>query len=180
MRGVTVDDVYLGNGASELIQMSGERAARRRRRMLDARARLPAVHGGDVSLSGGVPVHYLCDEGAGWLPDLDDIRAKITPRTKGIVVINPNNPTGALYPDEPAAQIVEIARQHQLIVFADEIYDKTLYDGHKHTSIAGAGRRRARSSPSTACPRTTAAAATAPAGWSCRATSATRATTSRA
>jgi alanine-synthesizing transaminase len=81
-------------------------------------------------------VHYVCDEGAGWLPDLDDIRRKITPQTRGIVVINPNNPTGALYPDELLRDIVEIARQHQLIVFADEIYDKTLYDGHTHTSIA--------------------------------------------
>jgi alanine-synthesizing transaminase len=77
-----------------------------------------------------------CDEGSGWLPDLDDIRARITPRTRGIVVINPNNPTGALYPKDLLAGIVEIARQHQLIVFADEIYDKTLYDGETHTGIA--------------------------------------------
>jgi alanine-synthesizing transaminase len=89
-----------------------------------------------VSLSGGTPVHYRCDEGAGWLPDLADIRSKVTPSTKAIVVINPNNPTGALYPDDLLQGIVEIARQHQLIVFADEIYDKTLYDGHTHTSIA--------------------------------------------
>ena len=81
-------------------------------------------------------MHYLCDEGADWLPDLDDIRRKITSATRGIVVINPNNPTGALYPRELLLQIVEIARQHQLIIFADEIYDKTLYDGHTHTSIA--------------------------------------------
>jgi alanine-synthesizing transaminase len=89
-----------------------------------------------VSLSGGQPVHYLCDEQSDWMPDLEDIKRKITPRTKGIVVINPNNPTGALYPDEVLQGIVELARQHQLIVFADEIYDKTLYDGHSHTSIA--------------------------------------------
>ncbi|MDE2275630.1 MAG: pyridoxal phosphate-dependent aminotransferase, partial [Burkholderiales bacterium] len=89
-----------------------------------------------TSLSGGTPVHYTCDEANGWMPDLDDIRAKITPNTKGIVVINPNNPTGALYPDELLREIVEIARQHQLIVFADEIYDKTLYDGNTHTSMA--------------------------------------------
>jgi alanine-synthesizing transaminase len=89
-----------------------------------------------VALSGGTPVHYICDEQSGWLPDIDDIRKKITPNTKGIVVINPNNPTGALYPVEVLQQIVEVARQHQLIVFADEIYDKTLYDGETHTSIA--------------------------------------------
>ena len=89
-----------------------------------------------VSLASGTPRHYLCDEGAGWLPDLDDIRKKITPRTRAIVVINPNNPTGALYPVEMLREIVEIARQNELIVFADEIYDKTLYDGEKHVSIA--------------------------------------------
>ncbi len=114
--GVHVDDVYLGNGASELIVMS-----------LNA-----LLDDGDEIR----PVHYLCDEGAGWLPDLDDIRRKITPQTKGLVIINPNNPTGALYPDDLLQGLVEIARQHQLIVFADEIYDKTLYDGATHTSVA--------------------------------------------
>jgi alanine-synthesizing transaminase len=89
-----------------------------------------------VGLSGGKPVHYICDEQTGWLPDIDDIRRKVTPRTKGIIVCNPNNPTGALYPDEVLLQIIEIARQHQLVVLADEIYDKTLYDGHTHTSMA--------------------------------------------
>jgi alanine-synthesizing transaminase len=89
-----------------------------------------------VSLAGGNPRHYLCDEGAGWLPDLDDIRAKVTSNTRAIVVINPNNPTGALYPDEILSGILEIARQHRLIVFADEIYDKVLYDDAQHTSIA--------------------------------------------
>jgi alanine-synthesizing transaminase len=81
-------------------------------------------------------VHYRCDEGSGWLPDIEDILARITPQTKAIVVINPNNPTGALYPPEVLQAIVEVARRHQLIVFADEIYDKTLYDGATHTSIA--------------------------------------------
>ncbi len=89
-----------------------------------------------VSLSGGRPVHYICDEQAEWCPDIYDIRKKITPRTKGIVIINPNNPTGALYPPELLQQLVQVAREHQLIVFADEIYDKTLYDGNTHTSIA--------------------------------------------
>jgi hypothetical protein len=88
-----------------------------------------------VSLSGGTPRHYLCDEGAGWLPDLADIRAKITPRTRAIVIINPNNPTGALYPDEVLSEIIEIARQNDLIIYADEVYDKVLYDGASHTSI---------------------------------------------
>jgi alanine-synthesizing transaminase len=133
--GVGVDDVYLGNGASELIVMSLNA-------LLDAgdEVLVPApdypLWTASVSLSGGRPVHYLCDERADWTPDIEDIRAKITPRTRGIVVINPNNPTGALYPTELLLQIVELARQHQLIVFADEIYDKTLYDGHTHTSIA--------------------------------------------
>jgi alanine-synthesizing transaminase len=89
-----------------------------------------------ASLSGGTPVHYRCDESNGWMPDLADIKAKITPRTKGIVVINPNNPTGALYSDALLLGIVEIARQHGLVIFADEVYDKVLYDGVKHTPIA--------------------------------------------
>lgn len=133
--GVTVDDVYLGNGASELITMSLNALLDNGDEILVPAPDYP-LWTASVSLSGGRPVHYLCDEGAGWLPDLDDIRKKITPNTKGIVIINPNNPTGALYPTELLLQIVEIARQHQLIVFADEIYDKTLYDGETHTSIA--------------------------------------------
>jgi alanine-synthesizing transaminase len=135
VKGVTVDDVYLGNGASELIVMSLNA-------MLDDgdEVLLPSpdypLYTAAVALSGGTPVHYVCDEGSGWLPDLDDIRKKVTPRTKAIVVINPNNPTGALYPVAVLEQIVEVARQHQLVVMADEIYDKTLYDGETHTSIA--------------------------------------------
>jgi alanine-synthesizing transaminase len=89
-----------------------------------------------VSLSGGTPVHYTCDEDNGWMPNIEDIRSKITKNTKGIVVINPNNPTGALYSDELLLQIVELARKHGLIIFADEVYDKVLYDGVKHTPIA--------------------------------------------
>ncbi len=133
--GVTVDDIYLGNGASELIAMSMNA-------LLDAgdEVLIPSpdypLYTAVVSLSGGTPVHYRCDEDSGWLPDLDDIRRKVTPNTRAIVVINPNNPTGALYPVDLLQGIVEIARQHQLIVFADEIYDKTLYDGATHTSIA--------------------------------------------
>jgi alanine-synthesizing transaminase len=133
--GVTVDDVYLGNGASELIAMSMNALLDTGDEVLIPSPDYP-LYTAVVSLSSGTPVHYRCDEGSGWLPDLDDIRARITPRTKAIVVINPNNPTGALYPDDVLRGIVEIARQHQLIIFADEIYDKTLYDGHTHTSIA--------------------------------------------
>ena len=136
--GVHVDDVYLGNGASELIVMSLNALLDDGDEILVPAPDYPLWTAG-VSLSGGRPVHYLCDEGAGWLPDLEDIRRKITPRTKGIVVINPNNPTGALYPVDLLEAMVEIARQHQLIIFADEIYDKTLYDEHTHTSIASLG-----------------------------------------
>jgi len=89
-----------------------------------------------ASLSGGTPVHYVCDESRAWMPNLEDMRAKITPRTKGIVVINPNNPTGALYTDEILLAIIEMAREHGLVIFADEVYDKVLYDGLKHTPIA--------------------------------------------
>jgi alanine-synthesizing transaminase len=133
--GVSVDDVYLGNGASELIVMALNALLDDGDEILVPAPDYP-LWTAAVSLSGGTPRHYLCDEGAGWVPDLDDIRSKITERTKGIVVINPNNPTGALYPDDLLRDIVELARQHQLIVFADEIYDKTLYDGHTHTSVA--------------------------------------------
>jgi alanine-synthesizing transaminase len=132
---VSVDDVYLGNGASELIVMSLSALLDTGDEVLVPAPDYP-LWTAAVSLSGGRPVHYRCDEQADWFPDIDDMRAKITPRTRGIVVINPNNPTGALYPSELLLQIIELARQHQLIVFADEIYDKTLYDGHSHTSIA--------------------------------------------
>ncbi|MDP3084132.1 MAG: pyridoxal phosphate-dependent aminotransferase [Rubrivivax sp.] len=133
--GVSVDDVYLGNGASELIVMSLNALLNDGDEVLVPAPDYP-LWTAAVSLSGGRPVHYLCDEGSGWLPDLDDIRSKITPNTRGLVVCNPNNPTGALYPDSVLLQIIELARQHQLVVFADEIYDKTLYDGRTHTSIA--------------------------------------------
>ncbi|QSI30009.1 aminotransferase class I/II-fold pyridoxal phosphate-dependent enzyme [Variovorax sp. RKNM96] len=133
--GVTLDDIYLGNGASELIAMSTNALLDDGDELL-----LPApdypLWTASTSLSGGTPVHYLCDEANGWMPNLDDIRAKITPRTKGIVVINPNNPTGALYSDELLKSIVAIAREHGLVIFADEVYDKVLYDGVKHTAIA--------------------------------------------
>lgn len=135
IKGVTVDDVYLGNGASELISMSMNALLDGGDEVLIPSPDYP-LYTAVVSLSGGTPVHYRCDEASGWMPDLDDMRAKITPNTKALVLINPNNPTGALYPREILEGMVEIARQHQLVVFADEIYDKTLYDGETHTSIA--------------------------------------------
>jgi alanine-synthesizing transaminase len=134
IKGVTLDDIYLGNGASELIVMATNGLLNNGDELL-----LPApdypLWTAAVSLSGGTPVHYLCDEANGWMPDIEDIRSKITKNTKGIVVINPNNPTGALYSDELLLQIVELARKHGLIIFADEVYDKVLYDGVKHTPI---------------------------------------------
>jgi len=134
IQGVTLDDIYLGNGASELIVMATNALLNNGDELL-----LPApdypLWTAAVSLSGGTPVHYLCDEANGWMPDLRDIRAKITPNTKGIVVINPNNPTGALYSDELLKGIVALAREHGLVIFADEVYDKVLFDGVKHTAI---------------------------------------------
>jgi alanine-synthesizing transaminase len=133
--GVTLDDIFVGNGVSELIVMVMQGLLDNGDQVLVPAPDYP-LWTAAVSLAGGTPRHYLCDEGAGWLPDLDDIRRKITPQTRAIVVINPNNPTGALYPVEVLRELVEIARQNELIVFADEIYDKMLYDGEKHVSIA--------------------------------------------
>jgi alanine-synthesizing transaminase len=135
IRDVSIDDIYLGNGVSELIVMAMQGLLNNGDEVLVPAPDYP-LWTAAVSLSGGTPRHYLCDEGAGWLPDIADIRAKITPSTRAIVVINPNNPTGALYPDDLLKEIVEIARQHELIIFADEIYDKVLYDGRTHTSLA--------------------------------------------
>jgi alanine-synthesizing transaminase len=134
IKGVTLDDIYLGNGASELIVMATNGLLNNGDELL-----LPApdypLWTAAVSLSGGTPVHYVCDEANGWMPDIEDIRSKITKNTKGIVVINPNNPTGALYSGELLMQIVELARKYGLIIFADEVYDKVLYDGVKHTPL---------------------------------------------
>jgi alanine-synthesizing transaminase len=133
--GVGIDDIYIGNGVSELIVMAMQALLNNGDEVLVPAPDYP-LWTAAVSLSGGTPRHYLCDEGAGWLPDLADIRGKIGPSTRAIVLINPNNPTGALYPDDLLREVIEIARQHQLIVFADEIYDKVLYDGVTHTSVA--------------------------------------------
>jgi len=132
---VTVDDIWLGNGVSELIVMSLQA-------MLDSgdEVLVPApdypLWTAATSLAGGTPVHYLCDESEGWLPDLDHLRSLITDRTKALVVINPNNPTGAVYPPHVLEELAEIARQHNLVVLADEIYDKILYDDAAHTPFA--------------------------------------------
>ena len=133
--GVQIDDIFVGNGVSELIVMAMQALLNNGDEVLVPAPDYP-LWTAAVSLGGGKPRHYLCDEGAGWLPDLDDIRAKITPHTRAIVIINPNNPTGALYPTELLLEILEIARRHQLIVYADEIYDKVLFDGVVHTSLA--------------------------------------------
>ena len=133
--GVTLDDIYLGNGASELIVMATNGLLDDGDELLLPMPDYP-LWTAAASLSGGTPVHYRCDESNGWMPDLKDIRSKITPHTKGIVVINPNNPTGALYSDALLMSIVEIAREFGLVIFADEVYDKVLYDGARHTPIA--------------------------------------------
>ena len=135
IKGVTLDDIYLGNGASELIAMSTNALLNDGDELLLPSPDYP-LWTAATSLSGGRPVHYRCDEGNGWMPDLEDLKRKITPRTKGIVVINPNNPTGALYSDELLKALVDIAREHGLVILADEVYDKVLYDGVKHTAIA--------------------------------------------
>ena len=133
--GVTLDDIYLGNGASELITMATNALLDNGDELLLPMPDYP-LWTAATTLSGGTPVHYLCDESCGWMPDIADIRSKITSRTKAIVVINPNNPTGALYSDALLMQIVEIAREHGLVILADEVYDKVLYDGARHTALA--------------------------------------------
>ena len=135
IEGVTLDDIYLGNGASELIVMATNALLDQGDELLVPMPDYP-LWTAATSLSGGKPVHYHCDEEDGWLPSLADIRAKITPRTRGIAVINPNNPTGVLYPDDLLRGIVAIAREHNLVLLVDEVYDKVLYDDVKHTAMA--------------------------------------------
>jgi alanine-synthesizing transaminase len=135
IQGVALDDVYTGNGVSELIVLSMNALLNDGDEVLVPTPDYP-LWTAAVSLSSGTPVHYLCDESKGWAPDLNDLRKKITPRTKAIVVINPNNPTGAIYSKEVLLELTQIAREHGLILFADEIYDKMLYDGAKHISLA--------------------------------------------
>ena len=135
IRDVQMEDIYIGNGVSELIVMAMQGLLNNGDEVLVPTPDYP-LWTAAVTLAGGTAHHYICDEQSGWLPDLDDIRGKIGPNTRAIVLINPNNPTGAVYPVELLQEIVEIARQHQLIIYSDEIYDKVLYDGASHTSIA--------------------------------------------
>ena len=135
IEGVTIEDIYLGNGVSELIVMALQALLNNGDEVLIPAPDYP-LWTAATSLAGGKAVHYLCDEQSNWYPDIADIKAKITPNTKGILLINPNNPTGAVYPQEVLEQIIEVARQHNLVIFSDEIYDKILYDGAEHISTA--------------------------------------------
>ncbi|MBO6164532.1 MAG: aminotransferase class I/II-fold pyridoxal phosphate-dependent enzyme [Lachnospiraceae bacterium] len=132
---VTLDDIYTGNGVSELITLSMQGLLDEGDEVLVPSPDYP-LWTASVTLAGGTAVHYMCDEQAGWFPDIQDMRSKVTDRTKGIVVINPNNPTGALYPKELLEEIVQIAREHDLILFADEIYDRLVMDGEEHIALA--------------------------------------------
>jgi len=135
IKGVEIDDVFIGNGVSELISMALQGLINDGDEVLIPSPDFP-LWTAATTLSGGTPVHYRCDEAADWFPDLDDIRAKVNERTRAIVVINPNNPTGAVYSRELLQQVVEVAREFDLVVMADEIYDKIIYDDAQHTSIA--------------------------------------------
>ena len=132
---VEIDDIYLGNGVSELIVMSMQALLNDGDEILIPAPDYP-LWTASVSLSGGKPIHYLCDEQSDWYPDLADMESKITDRTRGIVIINPNNPTGSLYPQDVLESIIELARKHELIIFSDEIYDKIIYDDAEHISTA--------------------------------------------
>ena len=132
---VTINDIYTGNGVSELINMLTQGLLDSGDEILVPSPDYP-LWTGCVSLAGGKPVHYICDEQSEWYPDIEDIKSKVTDRTKAIVLINPNNPTGAVYPKEVLEQIVEVAREHELMIFSDEIYDRLVMDGIQHTSIA--------------------------------------------
>ncbi len=135
MHNVTVNDIYTGNGVSELITMSMQGLLDHGDEILVPSPDYP-LWTASVTLAGGTAVHYLCDESSEWYPDIEDMRSKITDKTKGIVVINPNNPTGALYPKEILEQIVDLAREFGLILFADEIYDRLVMDGREHVALA--------------------------------------------
>jgi len=132
---VDIDDIFLGNGVSELIVMSMQALLNNGDEMLIPAPDYP-LWTAAVSLSGGTPIHYLCDEDNGWEPSIEDIESKITPKTRGMVIINPNNPTGAVYSKDTLLKLVEVARKHNLIMFADEIYDKIIYDEANHIAMA--------------------------------------------
>ncbi|WNC70745.1 pyridoxal phosphate-dependent aminotransferase [Thalassotalea psychrophila] len=135
MKNLDVDNIFIGNGVSELIVMAMQGLLNEGDEVLIPAPDYP-LWTAAVSLSGGTPVHYKCDEKKYWYPDIEDISSKITSKTKAIVLINPNNPTGSVYPKEVLEQIIAVAQKHNLIVFSDEIYDKVLYDGATHTPTA--------------------------------------------
>lgn len=171
---VGVDDVFLGNGVSELVSMAVQALLEDGDEVLVPAPDFP-LWTAVTTLAGGKAVHYLCDEQAEWYPDLDDMASKITDRTRAVVIINPNNPTGAVYPKEIVEGILDLARRHQLMVLADEIYDQILYDDAVHHSA----RRSPPTwscSPSADCRRPTGSRGSAPAGWSSPAPGSTPAT----
>lgn len=135
IKDVELEDIFLGNGVSELIVMAMQALLNNGDELLIPAPDYP-LWTAAVGLAGGKPVHYLCDENNGWQPNIEDIKSKITPHTRGILIINPNNPTGAVYSKELLEEIIELAREHDLIIFSDEIYDKILYEGAKHIPIA--------------------------------------------
>lgn len=175
---VGVDDVFLGNGVSELVSMAVQALLEDGDEVLIPAPDFP-LWTAVTTLSGGKAVHYICDESADWYPDLDDMAAKITDRTKAVVIINPNNPTGAVYPKEIIEGILDLARRHGLMVLADEIYDQILYDDAVHHSAAALAPDLV---VLTFCglSKTYRVAVSAPAGWSSRDRSSTPATTWRA
>ena len=132
---VTMSDIYTGNGVSELINLCMQALLNNGDEILIPAPDYP-LWTACATLAGGKAVHYICDEQSEWYPDIEDIKSKITDRTKAIVIINPNNPTGAVYPKEVLEQIAQVAREHELIIFSDEIYDRLVMDGYEHTSIA--------------------------------------------
>ncbi|MFW5897886.1 MAG: pyridoxal phosphate-dependent aminotransferase [Halanaerobium sp.] len=132
---VEIDDIYIGNGVSELITMAMQGLLNDGDEVLIPMPDYP-LWTASVNLAGGIPVHYVCDEQSKWYPDLDDIRSKVNDKTKAIVIINPNNPTGANYPEEILEGVIEIAKENELIIYSDEIYEKITYNGAEHTSIA--------------------------------------------
>ena len=135
MPNVNIEEIFTGNGASELITMSLNTLLNSGDEVLIPAPDYP-LWTASVSVGGGAPVHYICDESSDWMPDIEDIKRKITPKTKAIVVINPNNPTGAIYPDEVLIKICDLAREHDLILFSDEIYDRIVMDGYVHKPLS--------------------------------------------
>lgn len=163
LKDTAVDDVFVGNGVSEMISMVLQAFLDDGNEILVPAPDYP-LWTGAVSLSGGTPVHYRCDEENGWMPDLEDIESKITENTHGLVIINPNNPTGAVYSKDMVAKLVDIARRHDLVVFADEIYEKILFEDAEHHHAAAAAGNDVLCLTFSGLSKATGCAATAPAG----------------